>query len=161
MALKCGRDAAAITRIMNGKEPQTKSFQARIDDLFHEIFTLNLWHVFNVGRLTENFPFFYHPHKKIKYIAPLEIAIDCTIKDGASLSSEDLEYEIAGTILNVMYKDDASKKDVHFFHVLKFARFFVRVFEEYCHREVAELQQKKHKIRNICRAKMLRQWRCK
>jgi transcriptional regulator with XRE-family HTH domain len=43
VSLKVGRDAAAITRILNGKDPQTKSYAARIDDLFAEVFELGLW----------------------------------------------------------------------------------------------------------------------
>jgi transcriptional regulator with XRE-family HTH domain len=43
VALKVGRDAAAITRILSGKKPQTKSYAARIDDLYAEVFELGLW----------------------------------------------------------------------------------------------------------------------
>jgi len=56
VALKCGRDAAAITRIMNGEEPRTKSFQARIDDLYHEVFELKLWHIEILPELDDEMP---------------------------------------------------------------------------------------------------------
>lgn len=56
ISLKCGRDAAAITRIMNGEEPQTRSFQARIDDLYHEVFELKLWHIEILPELDSEIP---------------------------------------------------------------------------------------------------------
>ncbi len=43
IALKCGRDASAITRVLQGAVPSTKSFRARIDDLYQEVFDLKLW----------------------------------------------------------------------------------------------------------------------
>jgi hypothetical protein len=45
VALKIGRDAASITRILVGNEPKTKSLQGRIDDLYHEVFDLKLWKI--------------------------------------------------------------------------------------------------------------------
>jgi hypothetical protein len=42
VALKCGRDPAAITRILKGQSPKTASFQKRIEDLWKEV-EMGIW----------------------------------------------------------------------------------------------------------------------